>query len=295
MKRLELHGQTKPGRNSSCVLLLILILFSALVSPATAQVSQHSRISTAAAPDPKPASSGASPAAQAAPQQPVTDNAPFYYLHLIAVLCSGLMISAARLARKFHRFWGLGVFTNPYALLFLLFGVVVCGLPLTSENTLKGVSFLGNAGPWIADFSGILAALVLPAIRSKPKKGPDGDSQVRDLEGGSSANPIWVIENCIEECILQRMQKEVVLARGLYDWGTIKLAAGRALEEEMTIRPLSNEVYDAVRLKIESFQSDPDPRQDSENKYKALLGLLRWCSFKRLLNGLNAAKRETEA
>jgi hypothetical protein len=294
--RHQLHGRTRPARHTSPVLLLILILFAALFSPATAGRSQQSRVSPAEAPAPRPASSGTAPAAQAAPQQPAPNGVPFHLLHLLAVLCSGLVISAARLARKFRRFWGLGVFANPYAVLFLLFGVGICGLPVTSESALKAIPLLGDMGPWIADFSGILVALVLPAIRLKPKKSPEGEGPVRDLDGDSSSNPIIaVIENAIQECILQRMQKEVVAARCLYDWDTIKMAAGRALEEEMTIRPLSTEMYDAVRLKIESFQSDPDPGRDSENKYRALLGLLRWCSFKRLLNGLDAAKREIAA
>ena len=61
-----------------------------------------------------------------------------------------------------------------------------------------------------------------------PMKSPEGESPVRDLGSGSSSNIIVaVIDNCIAECLLQRMQKEVVLARSRYDWGTIKVAAGR--------------------------------------------------------------------
>jgi hypothetical protein len=44
---------------------------------------------------------------------------------------------------------------------------------------------------------------------------------------------------------------------------------------------------------IENFQADPDPRLDSSNKYKALVGILKWCSFKRLRSSLNAAATET--
>ena len=249
-----------------------------------------------AIPPTRPASSGASSASQAAPQQPAPDRAPFSFLRLGAVLCSGLVISAARLARKFRRFFGLGVFTSPYAVLFLLFGAGICGIPVISESTLKGLPLLGDLGPWIADLSGIAVALVLPAIRMKPKAGPEGKSQSNELDGGSSSNQIVaVIENAIQECILQRMQKEVVAARDRYDWGTIKVATRRALEEEMTIRPLPEKEYKAELLKIKNFRSDPDVYQDSENKYAALTGILRWCSFKRLLNGLNAAVSESKA
>lgn len=155
--------------------------------------------------------------------------------------------------------------------------------------------FVGSMGPWIADLSGIILALALPAIRFKPLARPVGESQVRDLEGASSSNPVLaLIEDAIRDCIVQRMQKEVVEACRRYDWGTIKLAAGRALAEEMTIRPLPDEKYNAVRLLIENFRSHPDPLTDSTNKYAALIGLLRWCSFNRLRGGLDAAARETE-
>jgi hypothetical protein len=299
MKRHQLHGPTKPGRNTGLVVLLTLIFFATLVLSATAGLSQENGISPVAGPAiplARPANSGASSASQAAPQQSAPNRTPFSFLRLGAVLCSGLVISAARLARKFRLFFGLGVFANPYAVLFLIFGVGICGIPVTSESILKGLPMFGDLGPWIADLSGIVVALVLPAIRFKPKTSPSGEGAMRDLEAGSSSNPIVeVIENAIKERILQRMQKEVVAASGRYDWRAIKVAARRALEEEMTIRPLPNETYQAVLLKIESFQPDPDAREDSEKKYLALTGLLSWCSFKRLLNGLNAAASETQA
>jgi len=195
----------------------------------------------------------------------------------------------------FRRFWGLGVFTNPYAALFLIFGVGICGIPVTSEGTLRAVPHLGNLGPWIADLSGIAIALVLPAIRFKTKAQTAQDSQVRDLGGEASSNPILaVIEDAIRECILRRMQQEVVQACRSYDWRAIRLAAARALEEEMTIRPLPDERYAALRQSIEEFQPDADPQLDSERKYRALLGILRWCSFHRLRRGLDAAAAESE-
>jgi hypothetical protein len=296
MKRPPLHRRTNPARTVSAVVLFTLITLVTLFLVSTAGLCQGSSVSPEAVPATRSANSGTSSVSQIAQKQSAPDAARFHYLRLIAVLCSGLVISAARLARKFRLFWGLGVFANPYAVLFLIFGVGVCGVPVTSEGTLKAVPFLGNLGPWIADLSGIVVALVLPAIRFKAQTRPAGENQVRDLEGGSSTNPIVaVIEDAIKECILRRMHQEVVMACRRYDWDTIKLAAGRALEQEMTIRPMPDEKYDAVRLSIENFQANPDARQDSRDKYNALTGLLRWCSFKRLLNGLNAAARETEA
>jgi hypothetical protein len=278
------------------VVLLTLILFATLAASATAGLSQESSTSHAAVLSTGPANAGVLSTSRTAPLQHAPNRTPFSFLRFAAVLCSGLIISAARLARKFRRFFGLGVFTNPYAVLFLIFGVGICGIPVTSESTLKGLPMLGDLGPWIADLSGIVVALVLPAVRFKPKTSPAGEGPMRDLEAGSSSNPIVeVIEDAIKERILQRMQKEVVAAIGRYDWGTIKVAARRALEEEMTIRPLPDKEYKAELLRIKNFESDPDAHEDSEKKYLALTGLLCWCSFKRLLNGLDAVASETRA
>jgi len=296
MKCHPLQGRTKYRRTATAVVMSALIILATLVLVPTVGLCQGSSVSREAAPDPRPLNSGASSASQVAKPQSAPNATPFPFLRLVAVLCSGFVISAARLASKFRRFWGLGVFTNPYAVLFLIFGVGLCGVPVTSEGALKAVPFLGSMGPWIADLSGIAVALILPAIRFKSQERAAGDSQVRDLEGGSTSNPILaVIEDAIRDRILQRMQKEVVEACRRYDWGTIKLAAGRALEEEMTIRPLSDEKYAAARQSIENFQSDPDPHLDSRNKYAALIGLLRWCSFNRLRSGLDVAAKETES
>lgn len=201
------------------------------------------------------------------------------------------MISAARLARKFRRFWGLGVFANPYGVLFLIFGVGLCGIPVTSESALSSLPHLTSLGPWIADLSGIILTLVLTAIHFKPQAGSEGDSPVRDLEAPSSSNPILaVIEDAIRDKILARMQSEIVAASRRYDWETIKLASRRVLEEEMTIGRLGREEGDAAVRSVDAFQAVADSRVDSSNKYAALVRLLGWCSFSRLRDSLAAAR-----
>jgi hypothetical protein len=294
MKRHWLQGRTKPGRNIGSVVLLTLVLFASLVSVPIAGLSQAVDGPHAAVPSTSPVNPGASSASQLTKSQSAPNTTPFPFRRFVAVLCSGLVISTARLARKFRRFWGLGVFTNPYAVLFVMGGVVVCGVPVMSEGALKALPVLGSLGPWIADLSGIVIALVLPSLGFKPKSRPGGEVQVQDLADVSSSNPfVALIEEAIRDCILQRMQKEVVADCRRYDWSAIKLAAGRALEEEMTVRPLPDEKYAAQRQLIGNFQADPDPRLDSSNKYAALVGLLQWCSFKRLRSGLDAAAIET--
>lgn len=211
------------------------------------------------------------------------------------MLLSGLVISAAQLRRKFRRFLGLGVFANPYAVLFLIFGVGLRGIPITSESTLSSLPHLGFVGPWIADLSGIILTLVFPGIRLTQTR-PAAESQVRDLDDPSSSNPIVaVIEDAIRDRILMRMHSELVATSRRYDWCTIKLAARLVVEEEIAIGRLEREVGNAVLQSAEAFQIDTDPRRDSDNKYLALLSLLRCCPFSRLRDGLAAAAIENRA
>lgn len=225
---------------------------------------------------------------------PESDAHPYTFWRLVGVLVTGLVISAARLGRKFRRFWGLGVFANPYAVPFVIFGMGVCGVSSTLGPALG--ANLKSMGPWIADLSGIAAWLVLPVIRFKPKESSDGKDKVRDLAGDSSANPvIAIVEDGIRDHILERMQFEISAAARRYSWDTIKVAARRSIEGETTIGRLSREDGDAAREKIDSFRPDADVRHDSDNKYEALQFMLRCSSFKRLRRSLDLAAIETQA
>ena len=293
MKRHRLQGRTKL-RCTVSLALFILVSFPTLLCAQTAEHPQGSGRPHAVAPATKPGDPGGSSGSDATGAQPAPNVAPHPFLRFVMVLLSGLIISAAHLARKFRRFWGLHVFANPYAVLFLIFGVGLCGIPVTSEGALTSLPHVGFLSPWIADLSGIVVWLILPTIRLKPQGGPAGESQVRDLESASSSNPIlFVIEDAIRDRILARMQSELVTASRGYNWETIKLAARRTLEEEMAIGRLGRADGDAALQSVEAFQADADLRRDSNNKYTALLRLLRWCSFSRLRDGLAAAARET--
>ena len=154
---------------------------------------------------------------------------------------------------------------------------------------------MGSLGPYVADLSGIALALLLPAIRFGSRAPSSGEGQVRDFEGQSSSNPIFAfLEDAIRERILERMQLEITVASSRYGWDAIRRAAKRALEEEMTIRPLGRAEYGDARRSIKAFKAHANPLQDSMNRYEALLHLLRWCSFKRLRRGLDTAKGEAQ-
>lgn len=232
-------------------------------------------------------SSSISPKLFGARSAPVASPLPS--LRFLAVFCAALVINAARLANKFRRFLGLGVFTNFFAVLFLVFGAGVSGLPALSEGLLSSnLHIEGKAAAWLAGLSGILVALILPGIRLKPNSRSEGESQIRGFEGTLSPNPILAfLENGIRDQIAQRIQLELSEASRRFDMGTIKLAAGRALAEEMTMWPLGHEDYEAARQSIEQFRARSD-------RYRALLELLRWCSFKRLIRGLNDVASEAE-
>ena len=231
----------------------------------------------------------------AAPDAVRHPDAPRWpFLRLVGVLLTGVIISAARLARQFRQFWGLGVFTNFYAVLFLILSAGVCGIPMTAENALGSIPHLESLSPWIADLSGILAALILPAIRFKSETPPATDKSVRDLPGASSNPVLAVIQDAICDRLLERMQIEIVAASSRYDWDTIKRAANRALDGEMTAKRLQDKEYYAERQAIYILRPNPDALVDSSNKYQALLRFLRWCKFRQLRRNLDAAAREAQ-
>lgn len=277
------------------ITLLSVGLVPALICSQSAGRSEEpsSPIPTAAVASPG-AASNLSPALSSGTQPaPNAPGSPF--LRFVAVLCSGLVITAARLARKFRRFWGLGVFTNFSAVLFLLVGAGICSSTVLSEKLLRSIPAVGPAGSWIAGLLGIVATLILPGIRLGSSARSGGERQVRDLENDPSSNPIIAfIEDGVRDCILRRMQSEMVKISRRFDWDTIRRAARRALIEEMTIRPLGREEYEDARQSIEEFKAEADLRLDSSNKYEALVGVLRWCSFKRLIRGLNADAGEAK-
>lgn len=274
--------------------LFALFLLSPLMCATTAMRSQESGRSQTVPPT-NPGNTGGLPSTQTPKPTLAPNAAPWPFVRLLAVLSSGLLISAARLAHKFRRFWGLGVFANPYSFLFLIFGVGLCGIPAMSESALSSLPHLGSLGPWIADLSGIVATLVLPAIGFKPQPRPEAESQVRDLGATSSSDPVLaLIEDAIRDRILVHIQTEIVLASRLYDWNTIRLAARRAIEEEMVIGRLAREDGDAALQSVRTFEANADSRQDSNDKYTVLLRLQHWCPFSHLRDGLAAAASETQ-
>jgi hypothetical protein len=206
----------------------------------------------------------------------------------VGIILLGLVFNAARLAVKFRRFLGLGVFVNGYSLLFLMLAVGLSGFPVTFENTLSS-----QLGKWasIAELSGLMAAIVLPVARLKAS--PASMSPALGLDVRSSNPLVAVIEDGIRDRILARMQVEIVAAARRYSWDEIKLVARRVIEEEITIGRLNYKDGETAIQSTDSFQPSADSRTDFDNKYTALIRLLRSCSFSRLRPSLAAAARET--
>ena len=210
------------------------------------------------------------------------------FLRLATILLAGLVISAARLARKFRHFLGLGVFANAYSAVFLLLAAGISGVPATFETTL--MSSLGPWGGGIAQISGVIIALLLPAVR---RKTVTSAQPVQGLDFGSSNPALAVIEDGIRDHILARMQVEMVSAAHRYSWDQIKLATRRVVEEEVTVGRLNRQDGEVAVKSVDEFQPSANPHTDFENKYTALIRLLRSCSFSRLRLSLAAAAVES--
>src|SRR5262249_46158619 len=156
----------------------------------------------------------------------------------VIVLCSGLAISAARLANKFRRYWGLGVFTNLFAALYLMVGTAISGgVPLLLEKELSSIQskvnstqpkerqiqFQGQSGPWVADLLGIGAAFIVPGIRLRAKANREGESEARDTGSAQSGKEILIfLDNGILDHVEGHLQLRLMDASSRFDMETIK-------------------------------------------------------------------------
>ena len=304
MKRQRLQGRTRPGRIVPFASIVVVFISSLLFLPSPG-FSQKGSKPQAAVPAAGPANPQGPSASQAAAPQPAQDAPPYPFLRFIAVLCSGLVISAARLARKFRLLLGLGVFANLYAPLFMVCGASICGISAMSESTLIKTP-LGPSAPWIADLAGPLLTLTLAAIGLKPHARPTGQSPGGDVDGGSNSNPVlgW-LEDSIYDRILKRIQAWVWPACDRYSWAAIQQGARYALADERAVGRVSDKKFDVVSKWIESLPTDADSHPDPNNKgaalkykalkYTALSDLLSWCQFNQLRSGLERAARETQS
>lgn len=191
MKRDGLLKKTNSGHILGFALIIVVFLGSSTTTYADGRAKSGNGSTTAQTVS-STAHVGESYDLQPLDSRRALDATPWLFVRLVAVLCAGLIISAARLAHKFRRFWGLGVFTNPYAVLFLAFGTGLCGLPATSEGALRLLPNMRLLGPWVADLSGIILVLVLSAIRVKAQP-LERENHIRDFAGASSSNPILAV------------------------------------------------------------------------------------------------------
>jgi hypothetical protein len=310
MKRQRLQGRSRPGRVVTLA-LLVVVLVSSLVLLPTAGLSQgtgkpHAVVPATAPVNPEGPSASQAISKQLAPDAiPISYPIPIPYLRFAAVLCSGLVISAARLARKFRLLLGLGVFANPYAPLFMVCWASICGIFATSEGVLVKTP-VGLFAPWLADLAGPVLTLFLATIGLKSQARPTGQSPVDYIDRGSSSNPIlgW-LENSIGDRIQKRIQAWVVPACNQYNWATIQQGARYALANERAVGRVSSKEFDAVRRSIESLPVDADSHSDPDNKaaalkykalkYTALTDLLSWCQFNQLRCSLERAAGEMQS
>ncbi|MGB6687448.1 MAG: hypothetical protein WBE76_06365 [Terracidiphilus sp.] len=252
-----------------------------------------------AAPAPAQSSPGTvstAPGANVTGNLSAPDTPAFPFLRVVLVLVSGLLIHAARLATKFRRYLGIGLFANPYAILFMVFGASVCGIPMTSENVLRSLPKFGNLGPWVADLSGILTVLILPAIHFRRRTPSDNERNAPDLPGLSGSSTIFgFFEDEISLRLQIRMQDRILWACKEYTWKTIKLAARRALADEAAIRPIRPADEEAAKRSIADIPDDGDAGQTRGDKYQTLMALMRCISYRLLFRSLVLAKREAQA
>lgn len=269
---------------------VVLLPFSLLILLPIAGLSQGSGTQLAAVPAAGPASIERSSASQTNSPQAAQDAAPYPSLRFVIVLCLGLVINATLLARKFRLLLGLGVFANLYAPLFMVCGAGICGISaMAGHSLIKTPS--GLFGPYFADLAGPVLTSTLGAVGLKSQARP---------------NPIlgW-LEDCIGDCIQQRIQAWVVPACDRYSWATIQLGARYALANARAEgQVVTDEKFEELSGWIDKLPDDADPHPDLKDKgaalkykaqkYTALANLLSWCQFSKLRRDLERAASEMQ-
>ena len=294
----RLARQNERGRLIPAIgLLLLATALAALVSPFDG-LTQPSQITRGTAqgtlqfkpnpPDPTPMKAETAP-----------DALPFPYLRFLSVLILSAITGTFRLANRFRRYWWLGVFTNVYAVIYIVLGVIFCvvssiiGGGLSSLYSIHGLTSIQMTGSLVGNFLGIIAALFSAGVRFRPPVGTQGGSRPGDLQMQPRVNPWFaVVEEKIGDSIRNRLHREITAVSVEYDWKSIKLALRQALGEEMVMRSSPSEIYvDELKfIDLLPSKGTGKPDHDQGKKYDALCRLLTHCKFRRLKHFLLAAK-----
>jgi hypothetical protein len=302
MARPQPTPRSKINFTATAVLLSLAILLALIDSPkpclgqksiSPAAPSTQSGPAQPGPNQPSPGSITRAPVSRTVGTQPAPDTTPFPFLRIVLVLVSGLVIHAARLATKFRRYLGIGLFSNPYAILFMVFGAGFCGLPMTSEGYLKAyIPQFQSLVPWVTDLSGIAAILAIPMLRAALGKHRANKDDQQDLSTPSGSSSIFNF--LLDEISLRlqtRMQDRITWACQEYSWTTIRLAAPRALADEAAIRPLTPADEEAAKRAIKAI---PATDQKVGDKYQVLMVLVRCISYRLLFRSLVLAQRESQ-
>ncbi len=213
---------------------------------------------------------------------------PMSMLHVVGVLLWGMLVNAARLARKFRHYWGQGVLTNPYAFLFSCFGGIVSGLPMVSENFFKTIHPLQAASPWIATALGLAAGLFLPGLRVGGKKAAAA-AGAGETPGG---NPVLdVIEEKIRELIRKRMRRTFSEMSKHYDRRSIKQAARRTLAEDRGLNRLADKDASDAEKFINGIPENEVADSPEGDPYDILWDLQKWLDYGSLRQNLEMGRQ----
>ncbi len=124
-----------------------------------------------------------------------TDALPFPDLRFHGVLILSAITGRFQLAKRFRRYWWLGVFTNVYAVIYIVLGVipfcVVSGIigGGLSSLLIHGLTSIQMTGSLVGNFLGIIAALFSAGVRFRPPVGTQGGSRPGDLQMQPRVNP----------------------------------------------------------------------------------------------------------
>ena len=209
----------------------------------------------------------------------------FSPLVLLATVIFGVGAGLLQLARRFYRFIGLGIFSNPFSWIFL---TVIAG---TSALSYLGIAQAADAvapesqsaaAPLFHSLAALGGATVGNAVslvrRFLPGLGASsaGAAGISGLEGIPAQDTLFRL---IRDAIAEGLHREIVKLARQYELEQIRATAFQLIEGHVTLGLAEQEEAEATKASIAAASSVGD---EFDQKYLILQRLMRVCSFKQM-------------
>jgi hypothetical protein len=228
---------------------------------------------------------------------------PFLWWRLTATVLGGLLWQVGRLARRFRHYLGLGVFTNFWALGFLIVGSLLPGASALLELGIsrKVAEPAGDSTNWlaalIANGTGLTILGILPHLGQRRPRPAADTYDARNSARFVAKDPILgSLEDQTDRVSKMNLQEWLSKDASEYPWNVIKVAGKRIIENERPVDSVPNAAlkkhFDSVSKQLDDAGKESDAARDRDEKYRVLSALFRLTGYQSLKHSLQLAKAE---